>query len=141
MQKHFGTLSIEDQLTEMITGTTFKICIPKEIIGKRIPWMALEQPEVYTAYYENLVGPKGGGTKEAQIDELTGISEFLNLKLSKRVIRAIADAIYGKPGEHTFNTGKIGNWKFYFNELQKDAFKEAFGDELIFLGYENDANW
>lgn len=141
MQTRFRGMSFDDQIDEMITGKKLGTCVPKVVIGWKMPWMFTDQPEVYTARYENLVGPKGGGTKEAQIAELTAIAKFLNLKTSKRAINAIADVLYGKPGEATFNTGKAGTWKQYFNELHKDHFKKVFGDELILLGYENDYDW
>lgn len=141
MQKRFGQMALDEQIDEMITGKTFNVCIPREVIGRRLPWMSLERPPVLTVYYENLVGPEGGGTKEAQIAELTSISEFLHLKLSQNVITAISQAVYGSPGEGTFNIGKIGTWKTYFNELHKDHFKEIFGPELISLGYEQNYDW
>lgn len=137
----FIEMPFDKQIDEMITGKQLGTCVPKVIVGWKLPWMFLEKPEVYTARYENLVGPKGGGSREAQVDELTAIAKFLNIKISKRKILAIADSLYGKPGEATFNTGKIGTWKKYFNEEHKDHFKEVFGDELILLGYENDYEW
>ena len=73
--------------------------------------------------------------------ELTNIAKFLKLNLSQKAISDVADQIYGKPGEGTFNVGKIGNWKLYFNELHKEHFKDVFGHELIELGYETDYNW
>lgn len=141
MHTRFAVMEFNDQIDEMITGNILGTCVPKVLIGLKMPWMFFDKPEVYTARYENLVGPKGGGSREAQIDELTAIAKFLNLKVSKRVVIAIADSLYGKPGEATFNTGKIGNWKIYFNELHKDHFKEVFGDKLILLNYENDYSW
>lgn len=141
MQTRFAGMSQDDQIDEMITGKNLGTCVPKVLIGWKMDWMFTSQPEVYTARYENLVGPKGGGTREAQIAELRGIASFLNLKISPKNISAIADSLYGKPGEATFNTGKTQSWKTHFNELHIDHFKEVFGDELILLGYENDYDW
>lgn len=141
MQTRFARMPFDDQIDEMITGKQLGTCVPKVLIGWKMPWMFMTEPDVFTARYENLVGPKGGGSREAQIAELEAIAKFLNLKVSPRKILAIADALYGKPGEATFNTGQVGTWKKHFNELHKQHFKKVFGDELILLGYENDYDW
>lgn len=141
MQTRFAGMSFDDQIDEMITGKRFGTSVPNVVVGWKMPWMFVTDPEVYTARYENLVGPKGGGSREAQIAELTGIVKFLNLKVNDKRIAAIADVLYGKPGEATFNTGQIGTWKSTFNELHKEHFKKVFGDKLILLGYESDYDW
>lgn len=141
MQTRFAGMSFDHQIDEMITGRQLGTCVPKVLIGWKMPWMFFTRPEVYTAHYENLVGPKGGGSREAQLAELAGIAQFLSLKVSPRALEAIADVLYGKPGEATFHTGQIGGWKNAFTELHKDHFKEVFGDELILLGYESDDGW
>ncbi len=56
----FGQLSIDEQIEEMITGQRYGICVPKEFIWNRLPWMNLQSPPSFTAYFENLVGIKGG---------------------------------------------------------------------------------
>lgn len=40
-----------------------------------------------------------------------------------------------------FRKGIAGDWVNYFDENVKKAFKDRFGDLVIKLGYENDANW
>lgn len=141
MQSSFARMPFEEQIEEMITGKHLGTCVPRVLIGWKMPWMFLVEPQVLTVRYENLVGPKGGGSKEAQEAELTAIANFLRIKVAKNTISAIADCLYGKPGEATFHTGKIGNWKSAFNEWHKKLFKEVFGDELILLGYESDYDW
>lgn len=41
----------------------------------------------------------------------------------------------------TFRSGKTGEWRKYFKEEHKQAFKQVAGDLLIQLGYEKDNNW
>lgn len=141
MSTKFASMPFDEQIEEMITGKRLGTSVPKVVVGWKMPWMFVDQPQVYTARYEKLVGPQGGGSREEQITELKALAKFLDRKVTDRQILAIADALYGKPGEATFNTGQIGTWKKYFSELHKDLFKEVFGDELIILGYENDYGW
>lgn len=102
--------------------------------------------------YENLVGPEGGGTEEAQLTELQRISNFLGLNMSDFKLKEIADQLYGnevnpfgKGGiegfRSTFNKGKLGTWQDYFAEEHKQAFKAKLGYALIELGYETNDNW
>lgn len=137
----FSQLSFDEQLDEVISGRRYGLSIPKDIIGKRIPWMHLPDDFVYVAYFENLVGKKGGGSNDKQYKELRGILKFLNFNLAKRKIKYRSKNLYGKPGDVTFRSGQIGDWNIYFTQDHIDAFKQAFGQELIDLGYENDQNW
>jgi hypothetical protein len=38
-------------------------------------------------------------------------------------------------------SGKVGEWKEYFNSEHKELFKRELGDLLIYMGYEKDLNW
>lgn len=102
--------------------------------------------------YENLVGPRGGGTEKSQREELQKIVEFLNLQVSFLEIMDIAERLYGddvnpfgKEGfgnfKSTFNQGQIGKWQEVFTEEHKEVFKQKFGHVLIDLGYEQDNSW
>lgn len=55
-------------------------------------------------------------------------------------ISALTEAIMpGKSG--TFRKAQPGNWREYFTESNKAAFKALANDILIRLGYEKDENW
>lgn len=137
----FGVLSADEQITEMITGKLFGLSTPKEMMKKRLKWTQLKRPPVFTVRYEKLVGPSGGGLREDQIKELTDIAYFIGLTVSAESIEVIADSIYGRPGEGTFEQGKIGTWKFHFNQSHKRKFKRKFGKMLIQLRYEQNRDW
>lgn len=102
--------------------------------------------------YENLVGPMGGGSKEAQLAELESIASFLSLESTSEHLTEIAAQLYGnefdpfgKGGFQNFNStfqqGKIGLWRELFTEEHKRAFKKNLGKCLIALNYESDYNW
>jgi hypothetical protein len=93
----------------------------------------------YTAYFERLVGPQGGGSRDAQIEELENIAQHLGIWYNPNDIEQIAEQVFG--GTRTFRKGIIGDWRDHFSAEHKRAFKELAGQILIDLSYEQDCDW
>lgn len=89
--------------------------------------------------FENLVGPKGGGSLDLQYEEISKIFKHLKLTPKQEDIKKIADNLFGETA--TFREGQIGSWKKHFKEIHKHCFKKIAGQLLIDLGYEKDMNW
>ena len=89
--------------------------------------------------FEDLVGPKGGGTLERQKSAITNIAKHLGVSLSEYQIDYIVSNLFGNTA--TFKEGQIGSWPKYFTEEHVKQFKEVAGDLLIKLGYETDYRW
>ena len=89
--------------------------------------------------FENLVGPKGGGTFDLQFKEISKICNYLKIEAKHENIKNIANNLFGETA--TFRQGQIGSWKNCFNPIHKICFKKIAGQLLIDLGYENDLNW
>lgn len=104
-----------------------------------LPWM--NSPKFYTVKFENLVGPKGGGQLDTQIQELQKIAQHLGVDLPASTAYAIAKKLFGNT--LTFREGQIGSWKKYFTPRIKEIFKMTPGacQLLIDLGYEKDDAW
>jgi hypothetical protein len=112
----------------------------------------MSNPSVLICRYEDLVGPHGGGTEEAQRALLEKIGRHIGLWLPADHIDQIAAQLYGNGSnpfgqgdfvdyQSTFREGKIGSWKGAFKERHKIAFKQKLGPALIALGYEKDDTW
>ena len=99
-----------------------------------------DYPGVYITTFERLVGSKGGGSDEVQLQEINNIIQHLGVSLSENAIEQIQADLFGGTGV-IFRTGQIGEWKKYFTEDDKNTFKEVAGQLLIDLGYEQDFNW
>lgn len=90
--------------------------------------------------YEKLVGPRGGGSRAEQIEEIDRLFRYLGLPLSREDAGSIAGELYD-PEAPTFRTGKIGDWRAHFKPAHVDLFKKVAGEVLVDLGYERDLNW
>jgi len=111
-----------------------------------------KDPHILTIRYEDLVGPQGKGSFEAQLEQMHRIRSFLQLDVSDSFLSDVATNIYGddinpfgkgnfKNFRSTFQFGLIGSWKDVFTEAHKAAFKAKLGSLLIALGYEEDDLW
>ena len=111
-----------------------------------------KNPSHLVVRYEDLVGPEGGGTFEAQLQALRSIAEFIQLPYSDEDLEMIACRLYGDKEDpfgrsgfnnfrSTFSRGQIGTWREVFTEEHKAAFKQRIGFALIALGYEQDEDW
>jgi hypothetical protein len=137
-------MSFDDRLLDIITeGKMFYQTHPPvsngiaELYGSYFNW--LKMPNMLSIRFEDLVGPKGGGTVEAQRKTIRKIVEHLGLNLSEAEIEAVSNKIFG--GTFSFREGKIGSWKKYFKPIHIEAFKAHAGQTLIDWGYEKDLNW
>lgn len=100
----------------------------------------LEQPNAYVTRFERLVGENGGGSAQAQLEEIMAIGKHINRSLSATEAEIVAAKTWS-PQSSTFRKGAIGDWRNHFTEQHKEAFKEVAGTSLIELGYESDLKW
>jgi hypothetical protein len=137
----YASLSLKKRRTELISGSSFGLIVPQDIIGRRIPWMKEDPDFVCTVYFENLVGPEGCGNAEAQRQEIVKIANHIGVPLDEQRLSYVLRDLFGVPEEKTFRQGKIGAWRKEFSEEDIWQFKRVFGSELIYLRYETTLNW
>lgn len=94
---------------------------------------------VLTLRFEDLVGPRGGGSREAQERDLGRLASAIGATCDGATRSRIADCLFG--GTATFRRGAIGSWRDVFSREVIEAFKDHTGDLLIELGYEKDDAW
>jgi hypothetical protein len=90
--------------------------------------------------FRELVGPRGGGSRARQIEEVRRLAAHLGLALDDRDLARIVERTFFA-GSTTFRRGKIGDWRNHFTEEHKAAFKEIAGQILIDLDLERDLDW
>lgn len=70
------------------------------------PW--LESESTLVLRFEDLVGSKGGGTDESQLEVLSKLSRLVGSDDS--VLPVVAENLFGE-GRHTFRKGQIDAWR------------------------------
>lgn len=86
--------------------------------------------------FEDLVGPKGGGTQDAQKNIVKEICSYIEVDEKKGL--ELIDSLYG--GTHTFRSGKIGSASESLDaETRKLVMQKLHGNRLVSdLGYINE---
>ena len=142
MHDYYRSLPLEERIMATITGVPAGPGRPRmlnirERVTRSVAWM--EKQYCYTTYFEKLVGVRGGGARDAQIQELSAIADHLCISVKDSELASIANSLFG--GTRTFNKGVIGGWREAFTLEHCAACKDMIGDLLIDLGYESDTNW
>lgn len=128
------------QIHELITGEiTRHRCVETKFLAFEKHLENIPQSNLFVTSYEKLVGPKGNGSAEVQVGEILGLANFIGIDLTSEQVDHIADNVYGDT--KTFRTAKIGNWKNYFTERDKEDFKKFYSELLLRLGYEENNDW
>lgn len=89
--------------------------------------------------FEELVGPKGGGSAEAQREAVEKVARHLDVDLHEQRVSSVRENLFGSG--RTFRKGRAGGWREEFSEQHKEAVKEEAGDLLVELGYEDGTGW
>ena len=84
--------------------------------------------------FEDLVGPKGGGSEEAQQLAVERVATHLGLPVNERVVGLVGENLFGSG--RTFRKGQIGGWREEFEKEHERAVEEVAGPLLVEMGYE-----
>ncbi len=133
---HLKQMTFDELLLHLIKmkpGTTGNI---RDRYTSFMGWK--KSPYCYTTRFEDLVGPQGGGSVEAQRREIKNIAAHLGFTITEKQCSYVAKHIFGNTA--TFRTGQR-DWEKDFKPYHKEAFKEAAGDILIEFGYAENYDW
>lgn len=141
----YDKLSLDEKITALMTGsccTNYLELYLKPFVG----WAHTDCS--FVVKFEDLIGVKGGGTYEKQLNVINEIASYLNVQLSPTELAEITECtnMYETPlVQNSLGTsyikGQIGSWDLYFSESNKKLFKKLLGKQLIELGYEMNNNW
>jgi len=109
-----------------------------EHVNGYMPW--IHEENCLVVKFEELVGAKGGGNIETQIQTIQKISNHIGFDLSESKLAEIADKSFTNKTK-TFRSGQIGGWRQEFDENNISLFKKIAGSQLIELGYEHNNDW
>jgi sulfotransferase 6B1 len=89
--------------------------------------------------FEDLVGPRGGGSAEAQRSTVERVTRHLGVSVNEETVPSIEEDLFGLG--RTFRKGQIGGWREEFSEEHARAAREIAGPLLVELGYEAGPEW
>jgi hypothetical protein len=87
--------------------------------------------------FEDLVGPRGGGSAEAQQLAVAGVASHLGVE--EATMGVVEENLFGVG--RTFRKGQIGGWREVFSAEHERAAREIAGPLLVKLGYEAEPEW
>lgn len=128
----------EARLMAVICGIEGAIASVSELWRRFDGWF--NDPNTLVLKYEDMVGPRGGGSERSQLKQVAAIAAHVGYELSDEQISAIATNIYSTKSS-TFRSGKTGAWRGSFTDKHVVRFKQLTGDLLVRLGYETSSDW
>jgi Sulfotransferase domain len=120
--------TLEDQLEYALTDSAF----PTGDGHQKMLWL-LNHPNVCKTSFEELVGPKGGGSIEEQSRALTRVMAFLDI--NDREPGELAHELFN-PDSFSFYRGQIGAWREAFTPALRRLAGDRYREVLQLYGYE-----
>lgn len=121
--------SFEERLAYALTDTSFP-CQGNDF--RKMIWL-LNHPRVCKVSFEELVGPDGGGSAEAQQRATARLIDFLGA--AGRPAGDVAGSLYNRDA-FSFYRGQIGAWRDVFTAEHRRLAEDRFADVLPLYGYE-----
>lgn len=129
-QVYAGILQSVPTLDERLTLALTDPCFPGTADFARGLWL-LRHPQVLAVSFEDLVGPRGGGSAEAQAAALARLADFLGVRAD---LPAVASRLYN-PAARTFHRGRVGGWEDHFSSRHRTLFRDRHGAIAELYGY------
>jgi hypothetical protein len=85
--------------------------------------------------FEDLIGEKGGGSKEDQYRTIQNICNLLEVNLSETELSAVCDNIFDTTAP-TFRRGQVGSWKSELKPEWIEIINQSYSELLSELQYE-----
>lgn len=89
--------------------------------------------------FEDLVGPEGGGTAEAQLETLQQIFSHLQTPVDGQELIDLRQRVFSEASP-TFRRGRIGGWRDDFSPELRELFDREAAPVLSMFGYQPDAS-
>jgi len=94
----------------------------------------LEESHCYAVRYEDLVGPKGGGSSEKQLQVVRELIAFTGTPKGQLTSEEVAASLFDERA-NTFREGQIDSWRKDFTPELHNLFLQEAGGLLTQLGY------
>lgn len=102
------------------------------VFGTFASW--LDDPNCLSVRFEDLVGPRGGGSRERQLEVIGNLLEFTGVDPRSADPESVADALYDERAT-TFRTGRVDAWKEDLDSESYNLFMRVSAPLLELFGY------
>jgi sulfotransferase 6B1 len=92
------------------------------------PW--LDRDDVTVCRFEDLIGPRGGGTEAEQLRVISELAAVADVDLDRSGAAELAERVWS-PRAATFNRGRIGGWRESFDATTRELFDESISKEAL----------
>ena len=127
-----------DKLLCMIEGIPGAISPLGDVWKAHRGWLSF--PEALVVRFEELIGPRGGGTRELQMNALARIARHLGISADTELLELVGRNLFSERSA-TFRQGRIAAWREELHPEHNAAIKRHLGSLLVELGYEKDQDW
>lgn len=137
LSKDFRGLTREARVEKLLRGgygSGYKLRPFTKVLQLAQPWIEANHCALVVSF-EDLVGPKGGGSRERQHRTLARMCEHLGL--SMQIDQCLIDRVYG--GTLTFNQGRSERWLELNSSDLRSEIDENLREHLRLWGYDGDA--
>jgi hypothetical protein len=138
LSESFGSMSPEERAAVVLDGgfagpSGRRIAGVSETLRSIAQWRP--SAECLIVKFENLVGEKGGGSREAQIGECLRITGHLGIEIERESLPQLCDQFFDTSSP-TFRKGRAGAWRDEIPPAVLERLNDLSRDFLREFGYE-----
>jgi hypothetical protein len=131
LNETFKKLEMKDRIKLLIEGNENMKGVAWHY-NKFLGWK--DKPSVLSIKYEDLIGEKGGGSREKQEKILRDIFDHLEYPLSIDEFNSIVEGVFSNKSP-TFRSGKNKQWETYFDDEIRERYQNKVHNVEQKYGY------
>ena len=126
---------LRSRLRASIEGLDGRLAPLEERLGVYAGWLGLGDGALVVRF-EDLIGPRGGGSAAAQLWTVERIFAYLGLRVPEdRLRRLVRQAFSG--ASPTFRQGAIGSWREHFDDELTDLYRRRVDGLALAAAYDD----
>lgn len=130
---HERVIALLDGIPDNESPNGIGLCPWPDLYDKFLPWK--ESPAVFSVSFENLIGPRGGGSTQIQMSTIEGILGYITPKCSQELACRLATKVYN-PSVVTFHKGQINSWRAQIDRNTESILNQRLARQVVEWGYE-----
>ena len=133
MQKVYKHFSDEEMIEMFIANDKLRPQEYNVIEQFYFSRVLLFHPNVLKVCFEDLIGPRGGGDSQRQLESIRAFTQYLSIDQAD--IESLADSLFSEDSA-TFRRAQVGSHKTFLTPEQLNYFNKRHGKILSQYGYE-----